>query len=110
MTQQDLFTQSHRMHQNSLAAYSTEQQAISKRARDILRHFAGLGEAVTDREMMRIMGFTDPNAVRPRITELTDAGCLMELGKVKDTVTGKLVRTSCITGKGRAENGTARKS
>jgi hypothetical protein len=39
-----------------------------------------------------LLGFSDMNSVRPRITELVQAGRLIELKKIKDATTGKSVR------------------
>jgi hypothetical protein len=41
---------------------------------------------------MQGMGFGEPNQVRPRITELIEAGKLMEVCSRRDTATGKTVR------------------
>ena len=49
-------------------------------------------DARADREVMRMLDFTDMNKVRPRITELVDAGVLREVGTVKDETTGRHVR------------------
>ena len=38
-------------------------------------------------EIMRRMGFSDPNAVRPRLNELDRAGFIFQGGKKKDPVT-----------------------
>lgn len=82
---------SHQMHDNSLAAYRAEGPKLSRRALAVLAWVAEHGPH-TDREVMRGMGFTDPNAVRPRITELIDANKLMEVGDVTCPVTRKTVR------------------
>lgn len=82
---------SHDMHRNSLAAYEAEESRLSKRAQAVLAWITAHGPH-TDREVMQGMGFTDPNAVRPRITELIDAHKLIEVGDVRCPVTGKRVR------------------
>lgn len=82
---------SHRLHDNSLAAYRAEEAKLSRRAQAVLVWITEHGPH-TDREVMRGMGFTDPNAVRPRITELIEAGKLMEVGDLRCPVTGKTVR------------------
>ena len=79
------------MHQNSLAAYRVEEPRLSKRATAILAWITEAGPR-TDRQVMQGMGFTDMNAVRPRITELIDAHLLMEVGDITCPVTGKRVR------------------
>lgn len=81
----------HRMHEHSLAAYHAEEPRLSRRAEAVLAWISEHGPH-TDREVMRGMGFTDMNAVRPRITELIEAGKLMEVGDVRCSVTGKRVR------------------
>lgn len=39
-------------------------------------------------EIMRRMGFTDPNRVRPRLNELDRAGYIFQIGKRRDPYTG----------------------
>lgn len=82
---------SRRMHDNSLSAYRVEETKLSRRAEAVLAWITQHGPH-TDREVMRGMGFSEPNAVRPRITELIDAGKLMEVGGIRCPVTGKTVR------------------
>lgn len=82
---------SHRLHDNSIQAYHAEEAKLSRRAQAVLEWITAHGPH-TDREVMRGMGFTEPNAVRPRITELIDAGKLMEVCSVRCPVTGKTVR------------------
>lgn len=79
------------MHANSLAAYRAEAKRISLRAAAVLIWLREHGRA-TDREVMRGMGFSDPNKVRPRITELVDAGLLEEVDTKIDPETRKRVR------------------
>lgn len=81
----------HEMHDNSLAAWRSEESKLSTRAQAIYDWIFAHGP-VTDREVMRGMGFTEPNAVRPRITELIDQHRLMEVGDVRCPITGKTVR------------------
>ncbi len=47
---------------------------------------------LTDREIKDLLGYSDMNSVRPRISELIDFGFLKETGKIKDYVTRKTVR------------------
>lgn len=82
---------SHRMHDNSVAAYRAEESRLSKRAEAVLAWIERHGPH-TDREVMVGMGFAEPNAVRPRITELIEANKLMEVGSIRCPVTGKTVR------------------
>tara|TARA_Y100000593_G_scaffold36255_1_gene70618 strand:- start:601 stop:891 length:291 start_codon:yes stop_codon:yes gene_type:complete len=80
------------MHNNSLAAYAEEESSLSRRAQVVLDMFRSSPCALTDREVMFRLGFIEPNAVRPRITELVQLGYLQERGKTKCAVTGKQVR------------------
>lgn len=86
------------MHQNSLAAYYAERDAgrLSRRARAVLADVQRNGPG-TDRQIRDRMGFDDMNHVRPRITELVQAGELRETGRVVDPVTGKRVRVVDVT-------------
>ena len=79
------------IHANSIQAYHAEKPKLSRRATAILAYITEHGPH-TDREVMRGMGFAEPNAVRPRITELVDAGLLMEVGDVTCPTTHKRVR------------------
>jgi len=90
------------VHQNSIAAIETLKAtgAITTRhkmildvlANDSLQH---LGR--TDRMIMKALKFRDPNAVRPRVTELVKMGKLQECGKTKDLTTGMTVRRVRLT-------------
>jgi len=80
------------VHQNSKKAYHEERVSISKRGADVLRVIRNCEHALTDREVMQALGFTDPNSVRPRITELLDGGFIREAGTTVDSLTGKKVR------------------
>lgn len=42
------------------------------------------GGPMTAESLMAAMGFMDPNQVRPRLTELRDAGLIREAGKAKN--------------------------
>ena len=54
----------------------------------------------TDRQVMEWLGFTDMNSVRPRITEMIDAGLLEVICDTLDPVTRKKVRlVKCATPK-----------
>lgn len=79
------------MHPNSVECYHAEEAKLSRRALEVLRWITEHGPH-TDREVMAGLMFNEPNAVRPRITELIDAGKLMEVGDVTCQVTGKTVR------------------
>lgn len=59
------------------------------RARKILEI---LGEKeMTGRQITYALGFVEPNAVLPRLTEMRDMGMVKAVGKTKDMVTGKTV-------------------
>lgn len=79
------------MHDNSIAAYRQEEAKLSRRAQQVLDWIREHGPS-TDRQVMWGLGFTDPNSVRPRITELIDLNKLMEVCNVACPVTGKTVR------------------
>ena len=85
------------IHANSLAAYHDgELGAFTKREQEILRVLGGPGPQITDRTCMKLLGYTDMNAVRPRITELIAKGVLCESGRVACPETGKRVRQFSI--------------
>lgn len=79
------------MHENSLSAFRAEEAKLSRRAQAVLDWISAHGPR-TDRQVMEGMGFREPNAVRPRVTELIKAGKLMEVCSVRCPVTGKTVR------------------
>jgi hypothetical protein len=78
------------LHQNSLAAYLSLD--LGEREAAVLKTFCESPAPLTDREVMRRLGFTDPNAVRPRCTDLVERGLLEECGTTQDPQTGKSVR------------------
>lgn len=79
------------MHANSLEAFETTTDERSERQEAIYLALLAAGP-LTDRQVMATLGFTDMNAVRPRITELVDAFWVIETGRVEDPTTGKKVR------------------
>tara|TARA_X000001388_G_scaffold28812_1_gene20349 strand:- start:342 stop:620 length:279 start_codon:yes stop_codon:yes gene_type:complete len=80
------------MHNNSLKAYYEEKPKLSKRSKDIYNFFKENERMYTDREVQLALGFSEPNQVRPRITELIKTGMLTEMGKTKCKYTNKTVR------------------
>lgn len=85
------------MHPNSLLAYHQGRTDLfSKRQQGVLAVLAK-GPA-TDREIMIALERTDPNAVRPRVTELLAAGVLEEAGQRTDPMTRKTVRIVKLKG------------
>lgn len=79
------------IHQHSIEAFHVERGRLSRRTLRIL-DWIELHPCVTDREVMHGLGYSDMNAVRPRITEAVDAGALVEVGEKRCQVTGKTVR------------------
>lgn len=79
------------IHEHSRLAYHAELPRFSRRAQKIL-DWLELHPRKTDREIMIGMGFTDPNAVRPRVTELIESGSLIEVSEKRCEITGKTVR------------------
>lgn len=83
-------------HPNSTVAFAQEREdgKLGHRAAMILdaARRGGTETYFTDRQMMAKLGFTDMNAVRPRITELIDIGLLVEVGAIRCPVTSKKVR------------------
>jgi predicted ArsR family transcriptional regulator len=59
-------------------------------------------EAITEHgpmtvdEVMEVLGYHDPNQVRPRLTELTQAGALCTIGKRRSRRSGKMVAVWAI--------------
>ena len=51
------------------------------------------GEGLTDMEISRRLGFSDPNTIRPRRNELVKMGFIIANGKRNCSVTGK----KCLT-------------
>lgn len=93
-------SQRRHLHQNSLAAYDTGREELFS-AREIailsfLKSNPCGNVPKTDREIMKGLGFTDPNSVRPRITELIKSGVLAEEGSVECQTTRKQVRLVCF--------------
>lgn len=79
------------VHANSIAAYHSSGPMISRRAQMVLEWVRKNGQA-TDRQVMRGLGFVEPGAVRPRITELIGIGALIEVDSARCAITGKTVR------------------
>jgi hypothetical protein len=77
---------------NSIKAHNEERRALSKRENAILLLLRSRNTPMTDREIVRSLGFSDMNAVRPRVTELVTKGYVREVGSVRCEITGKTVR------------------
>lgn len=63
---------------------------LDKRSRS-MNILGVLTEPMTAREIAGRLGFTDLNAVKPRLTELRDAGIVEVVGKKTDPVTDRKV-------------------
>lgn len=81
----------HRVHPNSVAAYRAEQPRLSSRVQKILDHVTKHGGG-TDRQIAEAMWYPERSHVQPRISELVQAGLLVEVNKIKCPVTGNTVR------------------
>lgn len=82
-----------KMHRHSLDAYVAGRvDLFPARSRAILSTIEAAGVPMTDRGIMLALKFTDPNRVRPRVTELVGAGVLREVGEQRDPETGRPVR------------------
>ena len=77
------------IHNNSMAAFQSFDRKT--RCHIVYRVYEVFGPS-TDREVAYRLGFSDLNSVRPRITEMIDAGHLKECGNKADDLTGKSVR------------------
>jgi len=82
----------HAMHGNSLQAYAESRPALSARCQAIVDWLRLRQSPASDRQIMEGLGFSDMNAVRPRISELLERGVLREWGACTDARTGKTVR------------------
>lgn len=90
--------------ENSLAAHAENEEKLSRRAMEILAWLVVDGRSLSDREIRD--GYApglDMDYVRPRITELTDAGLLETVDKIFDAATGARVRRSRPTAAGVAQ-------
>jgi len=88
------------MHNNSLEAYKSITGSGSKaeRAHAILKIFKRNKKPLTARDVLRRFNKDSDNLnlIFPRITELHKIGILIEGPRVKDSESGRLVRTSFI--------------
>lgn len=80
------------IHENSLNTYIEISEDSSKDTRkDLVYNYIYRVKVCTARDIMKGLGYTDLNMVRPRITELKNEGLIYECGKVKDFITNKMV-------------------
>ncbi|HEY6343631.1 MAG TPA: hypothetical protein VIY49_19215 [Bryobacteraceae bacterium] len=83
----------HQMHENSLLAYYAEADNLSGRRAAVVAVYRKAAKSLRDREVMRALGFVDPNKVRPSITTLIHKGILHEeIRSAKDPDTERTVR------------------
>jgi len=79
------------MHRNSLKVYAELKDKMSARARVIHTLLLSVG-AMTDRQVMHRLNYTEPNMCRPRCSELIQSHWCYEAGHINDHETGKRVR------------------
>lgn len=79
------------MRDTSLLAYM-ELSDISEKQEKVLEAIKENPDS-TDRELTIIMGYSDPNAVRPRRKELLDLGLIESSGKRECTISKKIAYT-----------------
>ena len=87
------------MHTHSLMAWRECRDLFSRRELMVLHFLDGHKDrSFTDREIMQSLGFVEPNAVRPRISDLVngntrhEGGYVEECGSCLCDVTNKTVR------------------
>jgi len=81
----------HEMHPHSLEAYFNLVDRLYGRRHDVFEVVRKKGP-MTDKAIMVALGFSDPNAVRPRVSELIKMGIFYQSGEVRDPVSGVRVR------------------
>ncbi|HEC82511.1 MAG TPA: hypothetical protein ENI53_01315 [Thermoplasmatales archaeon] len=83
----------HHIRQTSLLAFQDELPHLGRRQYEVLKAIRDLnlhGIHPTDREIAKLLGYADPNKVRPRRHELMEYGLITEAGKKICPVSGKL--------------------
>ena len=86
----------HDIRQTSLLAFQDEIPHLGRRQYEVLKAIRDLnaqGIHPTDREIARLLGYADPNKVRPRRHELMEYGLIVEAGKKICPISGKLALT-----------------
>ena len=81
---------------NSLLAYHEGKADLFEKREIKILSALRCAKDLTDREIMLALGFSDMNAVRPRITDLIEDGVVEKTGDKLDPVTGKRVRTVAL--------------
>jgi hypothetical protein len=84
------------MHANSLDAFKSLNTGARRQA--ILEVYRASSCPLTDRDVGERLGFSDLNAVKPRITEAIKRGLLVECPSVPDHATKRTVRTATLAG------------
>lgn len=95
------------VHQNSLDAFSSIEDTRSARELMIYDLLSRMGRPMTDREIMRMLDFTEPNCVRPRITSLLEGHWIVPAGDIVCPVTGKTVRRTYALSPGERQSAIA---
>lgn len=85
----------HSTHPNSVASFRNMDKVIADRHGEVIEALKVLGQA-SDRQIMAHLGFNDPNAVRPRITELVALRVVDEVGSMVDPETNRTVRVVAL--------------
>ena len=89
------------IHENSKKSFSDIQEKVGKRSQLILDCLRKNTRGLSDRDIMMDLSFTDPNTVRPRVTELIKRGMVEEcLHSAQCGITGRRVRLVRLVGKG----------
>jgi len=78
--------------ETSTDSYNKIKQTIGERQEIVLRSFMANG-ASTDYEIAYVLGYTDPNKVRPRRFELVKMGYMIESKKRECSISGRKVFT-----------------
>lgn len=81
----------HNIADNSLEAYFSILNDMPKRRAIIFRSIAYYGPS-TDRMIMKRLGYSELNSVRPRITEMINDNVLIQIGSQVDAWTNRTVR------------------
>ena len=86
----------HNIRQTSLIAFYEEFPNLGRRQYEVLKAIRDLnlvGQYPTDREITKLLGYADPNRVRPRRNELMQYGLIEEAGKRECSITKKTALT-----------------
>jgi len=97
----------HEMHPNSLSAFESIEDTRSARELMIYDLLSRMARPMSDREIMRVLGFVERNAVAPRITSLLEGHWLVPAGDIVCPVTGKTVRRTYALSPGERQSAIA---